>query len=98
MIQLLTLVGILVCLRYFVNSFAIKEKYIVLSTGLDKRTKILSLTKKGQELENKLSTIQINKIKEILKNADQNNINGFKIMLYEMIDNKNKNKFDKLNY
>ena len=75
----------------------VKEKYIVLSTGLDKRTKILSLTKKGQELENKLSTIQINKIKEILKNADQDNINGFKIMLYEMIDNKNKIKFDELN-
>jgi len=76
----------------------VKEKYIFLSTGEDRRTKNLSLTKKGHELENKLSTIQINKIKNIIKNANENDINGFKIMLYEMIDEKNKIKFDELNY
>ena len=32
----------------------VKEKYIIVSTGEDKRTKNLCLTKKGQELENKL--------------------------------------------
>jgi len=76
----------------------VKEKYIFLSTGADRRTKNLSLTKKGFELENKLSTIQIKKIKNIIKNADENDINGFKTMLYEMIDEKNKIKFDELNY
>ena len=76
----------------------VKEKYIFLSTGVDRRTKNLSLTKKGFELENKLSTIQIKKIKNIIKNADENDINGFKTMLYEMIDEKNKIKFDELNY
>ena len=33
----------------------VKEKYIILSIGEDKRTKNLSLTKNGYELENKLS-------------------------------------------
>ena len=75
----------------------VKEKYIILSVGEDKRTKNLSLTKKGHELESELSTIQIKKIKKILKNADENNISGFKTLLYEMIDDKNKIKFDKLN-
>ena len=79
-------------------NMVVKEKYIILSTGEDKRTKNLSLTKKGQELENKLSTIQIKKIKNILKNANEDNIGGFKTLLYEMIDDKNKIKFDKLNY
>ena len=76
----------------------VKEKYIILSTGEDKRTKNLSLTKKGHELENKLSTIQIRRIKNIIKNADENDINGFKILLYKMIDEKNKIKFNELNY
>ena len=75
----------------------VKEKYIILSTGDDKRTKNLSLTKKGHVLENKLSTIQIKKIKNILKNANEDNIGGFKTLLYEMIDDNNKIKFDKLN-
>ena len=75
----------------------VKEKYIFLSTGNDKRTKNLSLTKKGHELENNLSTIQINKIRNIIKKANEKDINGFKIMLYEMINNKNKAKFDELN-
>ena len=76
----------------------VKEKYIFLSTGEDRRTKNLSLTKKGYELESKLSAIQIRKIKNIIKNANENDINGFKTILYEMIDEKNKIKFDELNY
>ena len=42
----------------------VKEEYIILSTGDDKRTKKLSLSKKGKELERKLSDIQISKITE----------------------------------
>ena len=76
----------------------VKEKYIISSIGEDKRTKNLSLTKKGHELENELSTTQIKKIKNILKDAKEDKINGFKTLLYEMIDDKNKIKFDKLNY
>ena len=76
----------------------VKEEYVFLSTGEDRRTKNLSLTKKGHELENKLSTIQIRRIKNIIKNADENDINGFKTLLYEMIDEKNKIKFNELNY
>ena len=75
----------------------VKEKYIILSIGEDKRTKNLSLTKKGKELENRLSTIQISRIRSIIKHADENNVNGFKTMLYEMIEKKNKFKFNELN-
>ena len=75
----------------------VKKKYIIVSTGLDKRTKNLSLTKKGKDLEYILSTIQIEKIRKIIKNAGEENINGFKIIIYKMIENKNKNKFDQLN-
>tara|TARA_Y100000590_G_scaffold359876_1_gene415908 strand:- start:596 stop:1081 length:486 start_codon:yes stop_codon:yes gene_type:complete len=75
----------------------VKKKYILVSSGYDKRTKSLSLTKKGKELEIKLSNIQINKIKNIMKNANERDIRGFKIMLYEMIDDKNKFKFNELN-
>ena len=60
----------------------VKEKYIIVSTGEDKRTKNLCLTKKGQELENKLSTIQISKIRSIIKNANESQINNFKVILY----------------
>ena len=75
----------------------VKEKYIILSTGEDKRTKNLSLTKKGEELENILSNIQIKRIRKIMKKADENDINGFKIILYNMIEKKNKIKFDEIN-
>ena len=75
----------------------VKEKYIILSTGIDKRTKNLSLTKKGYELENELSTIQIKKIRKIIKNYDETDINGFKKVLYSMIEEKNKSKFNEIN-
>ena len=75
----------------------VEEKYILVAIGNDKRTKNLSLTKKGQDLEKKLSYIQINKIKNIIKFADEKNINGFKIILYEMLNEKNKKKFDEIN-
>ena len=75
----------------------IKEKYILVSSGNDKRTKNLALTKKGMELENQLSTIQINKIRNIIKNYKEPDINGFKKILYEMIEDVNKKKFDEIN-
>ena len=75
----------------------VNEKYILVSSGNDKRTKNLSLTTKGKELENLLSEIQINKIRNVIKNAEQDDINGFKTILYEMIEKNNKIKFDELN-
>jgi len=75
----------------------VKEKFILLSTGIDKRTKDLSLTKKGEELEKELSTIQINKIRNVLKQFNEKDINGFKKILYAMIEEKNKKKFDEIN-
>ena len=75
----------------------VKEKYILVSTGIDKRTKNLSLTKKGGDLEKELSTIQINKIRNVLKRFNEKDINGFKKILYAMIEEKNKKKFDEIN-
>ena len=75
----------------------VKEKYIVLSIGEDKRTKKLSLSRRGLELEKKLSEIQINKIFNVFKNFNENEINGFKKVLFEMIDHKNQNKFNEIN-
>ena len=48
----------------------VKEKYILVSTGEDKRTKKLCLTQKGLDLEEKLSKIQINKILADKHNKD----------------------------
>ena len=75
----------------------VKEKFILVSTGIDKRTKNLSLTKNGEDLEKELSTIQINKIKNVLKQFKEKDINGFKKILYAMIEEKNKKKFDEIN-
>ena len=75
----------------------VKEKYILVSTGDDKRTKKLSLTKKGMELEEKLTNIQTKRIRNVIKNAKEDDINGFKKILYAMIDKKNQIQFDKLN-
>ena len=75
----------------------VKEKYIVVSTGLDKRTKTLSLTKNGTNLENELSNIQIKKIKKVINNFTHEDINGFKKILYEMIELENKKTFKNLN-
>ena len=75
----------------------VEEGYIIVSSGLDKRTKNLSLTEKGKKLELELSTIQIKKIKKILNNFSEENINGFKKILYEMIDIDNKTIFEQLN-
>ena len=75
----------------------VKEKFIILSTGEDKRTKKLTLSKKGQELEIKLSNIQITNIYNVIKNFDEIDINGFKKVLFEMIDYKNQIKFDEIN-
>ena len=75
----------------------VKEKFILVSTGIDKRTKNLSLTKKGGDLEKELSIIQINKIRNVLKQFNEKDINGFKKILYAMIEEKNKKKFDEIN-
>ena len=75
----------------------VKEKYIILSIGDDKRTKKLILSKKGQELEKKLSDIQIKKIHKIIKNFEEREINSFKKVLYEMIEKENQKKFTDIN-
>ena len=75
----------------------VKEGFIVVSTGLDKRTKNLSLTSSGLSLENELSTIQIQKIKKVINNFNQEDIDGFKKILYQMIEVENKKTFQKLN-
>ena len=75
----------------------VKEGFIVVSIGLDKRTKNLSLTRRGISLENELSTIQIQKIKKVINNFDQENIDGFKKILFEMIEIDNKKTFQQLN-
>ena len=75
----------------------VEEKYIILTIGLDKRTKKLSLTKKGEELENKLSKIQIKKIYSVINKFNETDINGFKKILFEMIEEKNQKKFNEIN-
>ena len=75
----------------------VKDEYIVVSSGTDKRTKTLMLTKKGSNLEKELSNIQINKIKNIIKNANEGDINGFKNILYSMVNEKTKIIFNELN-
>ena len=75
----------------------VEEKYVYLSIGEDKRTKKLSLSKKGIELEKKLSNIQITKIYNVIKKFDENDINGFKKVLYGMIELENQNKFNEIN-
>ena len=75
----------------------VKDKYIILSIGDDKRTKKLSLSKKGKELENELSKIQINKIYNVIKNFNEDDINSFKKVLFTMIEKQNQKKFDEIN-
>jgi len=75
----------------------VKEKYIIVATGEDKRTKNLSLTKLGIDLENQLSKIQINNIKNIFRKFDESDINGFKKILYAMINDGNKKIFNEIN-
>jgi len=75
----------------------VKNNYINMETGNDKRTKNLTLTEKGLELEKKLSDIQIKKIKKIIRNSEVSDINGFKKILFSMIDSEGKEIFNKLN-
>ena len=53
--------------------------------------------KKGEELEKKLSDIQIKKIRNVLLNFNEIDINGFKKILYEMVNDANKIKFNEIN-
>ena len=75
----------------------VNEKYITMSIGEDKRTKKLSLSKKGVDLEKQLSDLQITKIYSVIKRFNESDINGFKKVLYEMIDKKNQKKFNEIN-
>ena len=75
----------------------VSEKFILVSTGTDKRTKKLPLTEKGKKLENELSTIQIKKIRAVINTFDVEKINGFKQIFYEMIEDKNKKIFQEIN-
>ena len=75
----------------------VKEGIIFVKTGTDKRTKNLSLTNIGLNLEKQLSTIQIKKIKNVINNFNQKDIDGFKKILYEMIEIDNKKTFQHLN-
>ena len=75
----------------------VKEKFIILSIGDDKRTKKLSLSRKGEDLEKKLSDIQITKIYNVIKNFKETDINGFKKVLFEMVEKENRKKFIEIN-
>ena len=75
----------------------VKDHFIIVSTGIDKRTKMLSLTSQGIKLEKELSTIQINKIKSAIKNFKEEEINSFKKILYYIIEEENKKIFQSLN-
>ena len=75
----------------------VNEEFILVSSGIDKRTKKLSLTNKGKKLENELSTIQIKKIREVINKFSEENINGFKKILHEMIEENNKKTFQEIN-
>ena len=75
----------------------VKERYIILTIGDDKRTKKLSLSKKGQELEKELTNIQITKIYNVINKFSEDDINGFKKILYSMIEDNNKKKFNEIN-
>ena len=75
----------------------VNEEFIIVSTGVDKRTKRLSLTEKGGKLEKQLSTIQIDKIKKVINKFSEENINGFKEILYDMIEKENKKTFQQIN-
>ena len=75
----------------------VNEKFIIVSSGIDKRTKTLSLTERGKRLENQLSTIQIDKIKKVINKFSEENINGFKEILYDMIEKDNKKIFQQIN-
>ena len=75
----------------------VQKEYILVTDGFDRRTKNLSLTGKGRELENKISKMQIERILKIIRNAKEADINGFKKILYELCNEDSRRKFDELN-
>ena len=99
----ITIKDLLIILRITKQSLSrvlnqlVKEKFVIVTVGEDKRTKNLSLTEKGTKLEKDLSDIQIIYIKNIIKNIDEADINGFKKILYEMIDKKTQKIFNEIN-
>ena len=44
-----------------------------------------------------VSDIQITKIYNVIKHFDERDINGFKKVLFKMIDGKNQKKFNEIN-
>ena len=84
-----------------------KKQYIVVGSGISGVSCATALMKKknvnvlmidsGYELEQKLSMIQIDKIKKIIKNEKEVDVNGFKKILYKMIDEETQKKFNKIN-
>ena len=48
------------------------------------------MTKKGAELEKELSIVQLNKLKNILCNFKENEINNLKKILFSMINSQDK--------
>ena len=81
----------------FIKKLSNTPVIMLTAMGEDKRTKKSILSKKGQELEQRLSEIQIKKIRNVLLKFNEIDINGFKKILYEMVDDKNKEKFDEIN-
>tara|TARA_B100000686_G_C16222994_1_gene681076 strand:+ start:108 stop:593 length:486 start_codon:yes stop_codon:yes gene_type:complete len=75
----------------------VEKNYITMTIGFDKRTKNLKLTKKGIELEKKISDIQITRLKKILQNANENELNGFKKILFLLIGAEGRKIYNKLN-
>ena len=57
----------------------------------------LTLTQKGLDLEKQLSRVQISKLRDILKNSDEKDINSYKKILFSLIDTNEKKNFNKLN-
>ena len=75
----------------------VEKNYITMTSGFDKRTRNLALTQKGIALEKKISDIQITKIKKILQNANENELNGFKKILFLLIGTEGRKIYNKLN-
>ena len=75
----------------------VAKKYLILSIGFDKRTKLLKLTKKGNDLEKKISNNQSLLLKNILINFDEDEINTFKKIVYSIINSDGKKIFNDLN-
>jgi len=72
----------------------VREGFIDQRTdGEDRRRRILSLTDKGEKLENKLTRAQGTRISKAYKEAGGESISGFKNILTLMINDKDRQRF-----